>query len=129
MIKNERKKIMKKSEKLIKIIKAFDKEATWEDASMDGSDLFQGKIVDVILSQNFQLQIRIPNEDEMTQTISIILIEFDKHHNYIRCAVNRPTINSQKWLIKILKNPSKATSTWTQQDMIEYYKLCHTIRY
>ena len=123
---------MQKSEKLLKIIKAFDKEATWEDASMDGSDLFQGKIVDIILSKNFQLQIRLPNEDEMTQTISIILIEFDQYHNYIRCAVNRPTMNYKKWLIKILKNPSKAMDsqkTWTQQDMIEYYETCHTIRY
>ena len=122
---------MSKLKKLLKIIKTFDKEATWEDASMDGSDLFQGKIVDVILSQNFQLEIWLPNEDEMTQTISIILIEFDQYHNYIRCAVNRPTMNYKKWLIKILKQPSKAIhqKPWTQQDMIEYYEECHTIRY
>ena len=126
---------MKKLKKLLNIIKTFDKEATWEDASMDGSDLFQGKIVDVFMTtQNFQIEIWLPNEDEMTQTISIILIEFDRHHNYIRCAVNRPTINYKKWLIKILKNPSKAMDStrhepWTQQDMIEYYEACHTIRY
>ena len=124
-------KIMKKLKTLLKIIKAFDKEATWEDASMDGSDLFQGKIVDVCLtSQNFQLEIRLPNED--AQTISIILIEFDQYHNYIRSKVNRPTNNYKRWLIQILKNPSKAMNsqkTWTQQDMIEYYKVSNTIRY
>ena len=123
---------MTKLKKLLKIIKTFDKEATWEDASMDGSDLFQGKIVDVFISsKNFQVEIRLPNEDEMTH-ISIILIEFDQYHNYIRCAVNRPTMNYKKWLIQILKNPSKAIAcrkTWTQQDMIEYYEACHTIRY
>ena len=124
---------MKKLETLLKIIKTFDEEATWEDASMDGSDLFQGKIVDVILSENFELQIWVPNEDETTQSISIILIEFDQYHNYIRSKVNRPTNNYKKGLIKILKNPSKAITyqnkTWTQQDMIEYYKVSNTIRY